>query len=197
MTGERRRRLTGMPAPDEPRADGELPLPPRPAGEVVVPPLRPSELRRELHRLQSERESAQLELGAQVADMARQGALAPALLADGAARVRSRQDQIDAITTVLGGTEPNAPGQPGSRRATILAALLAVGILGAVAGAWIERRHDEGSAAPATALSVVTETVTTAAVPASVASVPAKAVTTRSRALARPARGGRAIPRGR
>ena len=186
-----------MRAPDEPRADGELPLPPRPAGEVVVPPLRPSELRSELRRLQSERDSAQRELGELVADMARQGALAPALLADGAATVRSRQDQIDAITTALGGQEPSAAGEAGSRRATILAALLAVGILGAVAGAWIERRHDEGSAAPVTALSVVTETVTTAAVPAAATSVPATPVTTRSHALARRARGGHAVARGR
>ena len=185
-----------MRAPDEPRADGELPLPPRPAGEVVVPPLRPSELRSELRRLQSERDSAQRELGELVADMARQGALAPALLADGAATVRSRQDQIDAITTALG-KEPSAARGAGSRRATILAALLAVGILGAVAGAWIERRHDEGSAAPVTALSVVTETVTTAAVPAAATSVPATPVTTRSHALARRARGGHAVARGR
>jgi hypothetical protein len=181
-----------MRADDEPRADGELPLPPRPAGEVVVPPLRPSELRSELRRLQSERDSAQRELGELVADMARQGALA-----DGAATVRSRQDQIDAITTALGGQEPSAAGEAGSRRATILAALLAVGILGAVAGAWIERRHDEGSAAPATAFSVVTETVTTAAVPAAATSVPATPVTTRSHALARRARGGHAVARGR
>jgi hypothetical protein len=185
-----------MRAPDEPRADGELPLPPRPAGEVVVPPLRPSELRRELRRLQDERERAQLELGGLVAEMARQGALAPALLADGAATVRSRQDQIDAIASALGDKAPIAAGAS-SRRATVLAALLAVGILGAVAGAWIERRHDDSSAAPVTALSIVTETVTTAAVPAAVTSVATTPVTTRSRALARPARGGHAIARGR
>jgi hypothetical protein len=186
-----------MRPPDEPRADGELPLPPRPVGEVVVPPLRASELRRELRRLESERESAQLELGGLVAEMARQGALAPALLADGAAMVRSRQDQIDAIASALGDRGPIAAAGASSRRATVLAALLAVGILGAVAGAWIERRHNDGSAAPVTALSIVTETVTTAAVPATVTTVAITAGTTRSHVLALRARGGHAIARGR
>jgi hypothetical protein len=164
-------------------------------GEVVAPPLRPSELRRELQRLQHERDSAQRELGGLVAEMARQGALAPALLADGAATVRSLQNQIDAIATALGDAEPSKPAGAGTRRATVLAALLAVAVIGAVAGAWIERRHGEGSAAPVTALSVVTETVTTAAVPTSVSSVPTTTVTTPLQALLHKARGGHAVAR--
>jgi hypothetical protein len=92
-----------MPDPDEPRADGALPLPPRPAADVIVPPMRPSGLRRELRRLEEERELALRELGGLVVEMQRQGALAPALLADRAAAVRSLQDQIDAIAGALDG----------------------------------------------------------------------------------------------
>ena len=102
-----------MADPDEPPADDELPLPPRPAAEVLVPPLPAAELRREWQRLEGERESAQHELGGQVVEMAGQGALSPALLADGAAAVRSRQDQIDAITAALGGKAPAARPPPG------------------------------------------------------------------------------------
>ena len=107
------RRLPGMADPDEPPAGDELPLPPRPAAEVLVPPLPAAELRREWQRLEAERESAQHALGGQVVEMAGEGALSPALLADGAAAVRSRQDQMDAITAALGG---KAPGRPPASR---------------------------------------------------------------------------------
>jgi hypothetical protein len=183
-----------MADPDEPRADGELPLPPRPAAEVLVPPLPPAELRRELQRLEAERESAQRELGGQVVDMAASGTLSPALLADGAAAVRSRQDQIDAISAALGGKAPSGPPASGTRRATLLAALIAVGIAGAVAGAWVERRHDDGSAAPVTAYSVFTETLEAKPPPTVTVTAPAPA-TTRVRAVAVAARGGHALAR--
>jgi hypothetical protein len=183
-----------MADPDESRADGELPLPPRPAAEVLVPPVPAAELRREWQRLEAERESAQHALGGQVVDMARQGALNPALLADGAATVRSRQDQIDAITTALGGKAPGRPPPSGTRRATILAALIAVGIAGAVAGAFIERRHDDATAAPITAYSVVTQTLEAQPAPTVTVTAPAPAPT-RVRAVAVRARGGHAVAR--
>jgi hypothetical protein len=180
--------------PDEPGTDGELPLPPRPAAEVLVPRLRAEEqLRRELRRLEAERESGLQELGGLVVDMARNGALSPAKLADRAAALRSRQDQIDAITGELGSRSQTAMATTGSRRAALLAALLAAAILGAVAGAWIERRHDGARPAPLAAPSVVTETVTmTAPVPPAAAPV-VRPVTTR----VPPARGGRAVARRR
>jgi hypothetical protein len=183
-----------MAHPDEPPADGELPLPPRPAAEVLVPRLSAAELRRELQRLEAERDSAQRALGGQVVDMARQGALSPALLADGAAAVRSRQDQIDAITAALGGKVPSRPPPSGTRRATLLAALIAVGIAGAVAGAFIERRHDDASAAPVTAYSVFTETLEAKPPPTVTVTAP-RPVSTRVKAVAVRARGGRAVAR--
>ena len=185
-----------MAEPDEPRADGELPLPPRPAAEVLVPPLPASELRREWQRLEAERESAQHALGGQVVEMAREGAYSPAVLADGAATVRSRQDQIDALTAALGGKEPSRPPASGTRRATVLAALIAVGIAGAVAGAFIERRHDDTTAAPVTAYSVVTETLE-AKPPAVVTVTAPRPVTTRVKVVPVRARGGHAVARRR
>jgi hypothetical protein len=181
-----------MADPDEPGADGELPLPPRPAAGVLVPPLPAAELRRELQRLQAERESAQRELGGQVVEMARQGALNPALLADGAASVRSRQDQIDAITEALGGKAPSGPPASGTRRATLLAALIAVGIAGAVAGAFIERRHDDAGAAPVTAFSVITQTLEAKPPPTVTVTAPRPAPAP-VKAVALPARGGHAV----
>jgi hypothetical protein len=183
-----------MADPDEPGADGELPLPPRPAAEVLVPPLPAAELRRELQRLEAERESAQRELGGRVVEMARQGALNPALLADGAASVRSRQDQIDAITAALGGKAPSGPPASGTRRATLLAGLIAVGIAGAVAGAFIERRHDDAGAAPVTAYSVVTETLEAKPAPTVTVTAPRPAPAS-ANAVALPARGGHAVAR--
>ena len=94
-----------MPDPDEPGADGALPLPPRPVADVLVPTMRPAGLRRELRRLESERESALRELGGLVVEMARQGALRPALLADRAARVISLQRQIEAVSAALDGKQ--------------------------------------------------------------------------------------------
>jgi hypothetical protein len=183
-----------MADPDEPRVDGELPLPPRPAAEVLVPPLPAAELRRELQRLEAERASAQHALGGQVVDMAREGALNPAVLADGAAAVRSRQIQIDALTTALGGKAPGPPPASGTRRASLLAALIAVGIAGAVAGAFIERRRDDAGAAPVTAYSVVTETLE-AKPPATVTITAAAPAPARPRAVAVRARGGHAVAR--
>jgi hypothetical protein len=177
-----------VPDPDDSGADAELPLPPRPPAEVLVPPLRPSELRGELRRLEGERDSALRHLGGEVVEMARQGALSPARLADGAAAVRSRQDQIDALTSALGGKTESPQG--GTRRATLLAALLAVAILGGVAGAWIERRHDDtATATPPIVPTVLTETVTTTA--------PATAVATRVQSAVPSVRGGRAAARRR
>jgi hypothetical protein len=93
-----------MPDPDQSGADGALPLPPRPAADVLVPAMRPAAMRRELRRLESERESALRELGGLVVEMSRRGALAPALLADRAAGVMSLQRQIEAVSAALGGT---------------------------------------------------------------------------------------------
>jgi hypothetical protein len=95
-----------MADPDEAGADATLPLPPRPAAGVLVPRLRPTELRRELRRLEAARESALRELGGLVVEMSRQGALAPALLADRAASVNSLQRQIEALSAALDGTGP-------------------------------------------------------------------------------------------
>ena len=92
--------------PDEPPADGALPLPPRPAADVLVPDLRPAQLRRELARLEGEREIALRELGGLVVEMSRQGELLPGLLADRAAGVLSLQHQIEAITAALDGRAP-------------------------------------------------------------------------------------------
>ena len=183
-----------MADPDEPPAGDELPLPPRPAAEVLVPPLPAAELRREWQRLEAERESAQHALGGQVVEMAGDGALSPALLADGAAAVRSRQDQMDAITAALGGKAPGRPPASGSRRATMLVALIAVGIAGAVAGALIERRHDDASAAPVTAYSVVTQTLEAQPPPTVTVTAPAPPPA-RVRAVAVRARGGHAVAR--
>ena len=95
-----------MGEPDEPAVDGALPLPSRPAADVLVPPLRPAELRRELRRLEAERESALRELGGLVVEMSRQGELLPGLLADRAAGVLSLQRQIDAISAALDAKGP-------------------------------------------------------------------------------------------
>lgn len=176
--------------PDEPGADAELPLPPRPAAEVLVPPRSAGELRSELQRLEGEHERGLQELGALVAEMAHRGALAPALLADRAAVLRSRQDQIDALTRALG-SKAHSPFAPnGTRRATLLTALLAVAVLGAVAGAWIEHRHDDTTTASPPAPVVVTQTIAT-----TVQAAVIRPVTTRSHLLAARARGGRAVAR--
>ena len=95
-----------MGEPDEAPAADALPLPPRPAADVLVPPLRPAQLRRELQRLEAERESALRELGGLVVEMSRQGELLPGLLADRAAGVLSLQHQIDAIAAALDGEAP-------------------------------------------------------------------------------------------
>lgn len=92
--------------PDETGADDVLPLPPRPVADVLVPTMRPAAMRRELRRLESERESALRELGGLVVEMSRQGALASALLADRAAGVISLQRQIEAVSGALDGTRP-------------------------------------------------------------------------------------------
>ena len=55
---------------------------------------------------------------------------------------------------------PRPPEPSGNRRAAVLAALLAVAVLGAVAGAWIERERSDPAAAPVTVPTVITETVT-------------------------------------
>lgn len=178
-----------MPVPD-PDGDAELPLPPRPAADVLVPPLRPAELRRELQRLEDERDGALRQLGGQVVEMAEQGALSPARLADGAAAVRSRQAQIDALSGALGGKTESPRAR--TRRATLLAALVAVAILGAVAGAWIERRHaDTATATPPLVPSAVTETVTTTT------TIRVAPPATRVRNAVRSVRGGRAVARRR
>jgi hypothetical protein len=90
-----------MSDPDEPGANDALAVPPRPVAYVVVPRMRPVALRRELRRLESERESALRELGGLVVEMSRQGALAPALLADRTAGVESLQRQIEAVAAAL------------------------------------------------------------------------------------------------
>ena len=149
--GQRGRRLTRMPAPDEPRGDGPAAVAATSrGGGGRAPAAAVRSCAASCSGCEGERERAlQLELGGLVAEMARQGALAPALLADGAARVRSRQDQIDAITTALGGSGAGRSGPagiaprdragcPARRRASS----------GAVAGAWIERRHDDAAPRP-------------------------------------------------
>jgi hypothetical protein len=69
--------------PDEPAADGAPPLSLRPLAAVHVPDRRPAQLRRELARLDGEREASLRELGALVVEMSRQGELLPDLLATG------------------------------------------------------------------------------------------------------------------
>ena len=101
---------------------------------------------------------------------------------------------MDAITAALGGKAPSRPPASGSRRATMLAALIAVGIAGAVAGAFIERRHDDASAAPVTAYSVVTQTLEAQPPPTVTVTAPAPPPT-RVRAVAVRARGGHAVAR--
>jgi hypothetical protein len=54
---------------------------------------------------------------------------------------------------------PRPPAPVSARRASMLAGLLAVAVLGAVAGAWIEQRHSDSAAAPVTVSSIVTQTV--------------------------------------
>lgn len=92
--------------PDEPGAHDALPVAPRPAADVLVPRLRPAQLRRELRRLEGERELSLRELGGLVVEMARQGEILPGLLADRAAGVLLLQQQIDAIAGALGGELP-------------------------------------------------------------------------------------------
>jgi hypothetical protein len=171
--------------PDEPRADGALPMPPRPEADVLLPRLRPAQVRRELQRLASERERAQRELGELVVEMSQAGALDPAVLADHSAAVRSVERQIAVLETALAGKPPAPP--PGStRRATVLAALLAVAVIGALAGAWIERERADPAAAPVTVPTVVTETV--------IRTVPAPATMTPARTTAAASsHGGRAV----
>jgi hypothetical protein len=89
--------------PGETRDDGSLSVPPRPEAEVLVPRLRPNDLRRELRRLQEERESALRELGGLVVEMARQGRFVVTLVADRAAVVRALQNQIDVLEGVVDG----------------------------------------------------------------------------------------------
>ena len=144
----------------EPLPAGSLPLPPRPDAEVLAPRLRPRDLRRELERLEAERASAQRELGALVVGMSREGALAPATLADRSAALRSLEQQIEAVVEALGGERP-AETSGGTRRASILAALVAVAVIGGIAGAAIERRQADPSPTPVTVPTVITETVTT------------------------------------
>ena len=74
----------------------------------------------------------------------------------------------------------------------MLAALIAVGIAGAVAGAFIERRHDDASAAPVTAYSIVTQTLEAQPPPTVTVTAPAPPPT-RVRAVAVRARGGHAV----
>jgi hypothetical protein len=174
---------------DAPEPERALPLPPRPEAGVLAPRLRPGEHRRELRRLEAERETAHRELGELVVEMSRTGALDPAQLADRSAEVRSLELQIATLTTALAGRRASPPSAS-TRRATILAALLAVAILGAVAGAWIERSRSDPGAIPVTVPTIVTETVTqpVAPAPAAVHVTTASAVT---------AHGGHAAPRAR
>jgi len=60
---------------------------------------------------------------------------------------------------------PRPPAPAGARRAAMLAALLAVAVLGAVGGAWIERRQHDAAPAPVTVPTVITQTVTQPAPP--------------------------------
>ena len=185
-----------MAEPDEPPADGELPLPPRPAAEVLVPPLPASELRREWQRLEAERESAQHALGGQVVEMAREGALQPGSCWPTApppcarARIRSTRSRPPSA-----GRRRAARPPPGRGARPMLAALIAVGIAGAVAGAFIERRHDDTTAAPVTAYSVVTRDARGAAAGGGHRHRSQRLVTTRVKVVAVRARGGHAVAR--
>ena len=66
---------------------------------------------------------------------------------------------------------PRPPAPAGTRRAAGLAALLAVAVLGAVGGAWIERQRSDPQAAPVTVPTIVTQTVTQPAPPPVVTTV--------------------------
>ena len=55
---------------------------------------------------------------------------------------------------------PRPPAPAGTRRAAMLAALLAVAVLGAVGGVWIERRQHDPAPAPVTVPTIITQTVT-------------------------------------
>ena len=180
----------------EPHDAHPLPLPPRPEAGVLAPALRPAGHRRELRRLESERSSAQRALGELVVEMSRTGALDPAQLADRSAEVRSLEQQIATLTTALAGKRA-APPSAGTRRASALAALLAVAILGAVAGAWIERSRSDPAAAPVTVPTVVTETVTTPAETVTAPAPTAPAAARVARGSARTAHGGHAVARAR
>ena len=163
---------------------------------MLAPALRPSELRGELRRLESERTSAQRALGELVVEMSRTGSLDATVLADRSAEVRSLEGQIAALTTALAGKRA-APPSAGARGATVLAALIAVAILGAVAGAWITRSRDDPAAAPVTVPTIVTETVTA---PAATVTAPAPAAPAAARvpdASAPSPRGGHAVARAR
>jgi len=175
----------------EPERASALPLPPRPEAGVLAPRLRPPEHRRELRRLEAERETAQRALGALVVEMSHTGALDPAQLADRSAELRSLELQIATLTTALAGRRAS-PHSASTRRATILAALLAVAILGAVAGAWIERSRSEPGAAAVTVPTIITETVTQT-VTQPVAPAPAAAHVTKLSSLA--PHGGHAVAR--
>jgi hypothetical protein len=84
---------------------------------------------------------------------------------------------------------PRPPASAGGHRAAVLAALLAVAVVGAVAGAWIERQRSDPAAAPVTVPTVITETVTLPAPPPVVTTV---AQRTTGTAALRAARGGHA-----
>jgi hypothetical protein len=77
---------------------------------------------------------------------------------------------------------PRPPAPSGARRASVLAALIGVAVLGAAAGAFVERRHDDPAASPITVPTVLTETVTQ----------PARTVTSHARSVVAVSRGGRA-----
>ena len=177
--------------PAEPAAEDALPLPPRPDAEVLVPRLRPADLRRELLRLGSEHERAQRELGALVVSMSHDGALDPVRLADRSAALRSLEQQIGVLETALG-SRARATLPASARRATMLAALLAVAVLGAVAGAWIQRDRSDPAAAPITVPTVVTQTLTS---PPETVTVQAR-TTQAARTTASATHGGRATSPG-
>jgi hypothetical protein len=85
---------------------------------------------------------------------------------------------------------PRPPAPAGTRRAAGLAALLAVVVLGAVGGAWIEHQRSDPAAAPVTVPTIVTQTITQPAPPPVVTTVAASVVRVT-------ARGGRAArPKG-
>ena len=85
-------------------------------------------------------------------------------------------------------TQSTAAGPRRQRRAAGLAALLAVAVLGAVGGAWIERQRSDPQAAPVTVPTIVTQTVTQPAPPPVVTTVTVTVVRAGPRAVAPRAR---------